>query len=685
MSSYTLSETAAAVTIVTEELALSFSREHGGLVALTRRGGANMAGNGEARPSLDVAVGERGWIGEAVSVRYLRHRAFTRQSAALEVVIELVIGIGPLCITDAYAITGTLVRRAVALQNVGEDDVLLRGVRLCWPWLALGGGSGRLEAPGSSLRPRLAQRSAADRRANATAGQLALVQRDERGLDRSPLAGSGLLALTDPIGDEVLLLWYGGLEHAATPIFDGNMQALTLQHQIELAAVLGEFDSVALDGQRMVLLNEPWRESLAAYHRTRALEERSSFAPPQPWTHHLTLCEIHPDDMGGMAGLCDALPRLRALGVDALCLLPLHLSPVQFVQEAALPSLAPLDEPQRAALRELCEHAHALGLRIILDLPLGGSQAGAPLVRQHPEWHQKSRASQGLWSGTTIPFEWSSAELQTMVEGYAVALLRETGADGIRALPPRSASLPSLGFLSTLERLRHRLDAEFPGAALFASQGGSAFTHLADSVVDELVHQMFFQLALGRLTPTELAAWLDDHLAAQRASAIRSCYVESIHAHLLNPLAIGMRGSRISASLLIGMIACGFRPLIRAGQEAAARVLLPKLLMLAHTHEALRDGELLLDAVGCSRSDMFIVLRRSGRQHLMAIVHVGAVAHTAEFELPVDKLELPEQVTLCNMLSSAPFRELRCARADLAALTLTLEPYGALLIEIAAE
>ena len=101
---------------------------------------------------------------------------------------------------------------------------------------------------------------------------------------------------------------------------------------------------------------------------------------------------------------------------------------------------------------------------------------------------------------------------------------------------------------------------------------------------------MFIHMALDRVLPAELGEWLEDHARALPAGAVRACFVESHHTRLTNPLADGLRGSRISRMLLAGMVLCGFVPLIRSGQEQDERPFLERLLRARAASPALRYG-----------------------------------------------------------------------------------------------
>src|SRR5262245_30795871 len=104
MPLFSISQDYELVTIATAEITLAFSRDDGGLRVLQRAGGPNVIGYGVGRATIDVRLGERGWLAERIFIRYLNHFVDERDDA---VELVVMIGIGPLKVYDRYRITGT--------------------------------------------------------------------------------------------------------------------------------------------------------------------------------------------------------------------------------------------------------------------------------------------------------------------------------------------------------------------------------------------------------------------------------------------------------------------------------------------------------------------------------------------------------------------------------------------------
>jgi hypothetical protein len=176
-----------------------------------------------------------------------------------------------------------------------------------------------------------------------------------------------------------------------------------------------------------------------------------------------------------------------------------------------------------------------------------------------------------------------------------------------------------------------------------------------------------------------MGEWLADYQGALPPGTLRACFTESHQTRLMNPLADGLRGSRISRMLLTGMVACGFAPMIWSGQEQSDARFIARLLNLWNQQPALRYGTTLFNAVPCDSPQTFAVLRMWQDDRLLSLLNVGPHRQTIVISLPVDTLGLPEgDYALYNLLADGVWDEegQRCWRRDeLLALKLTLEPF----------
>ncbi len=112
-------------------------------------------------------------------------------------------------------------------------------------------------------------------------------------------------------------------------------------------------------------------------------------------------------------GVIDDLERIRALGVDVIYLLPIHPigekarkgsvgSPYSIqAYDRIDPSLGTLDDFKR-----LIGKAHALGLKVMMDIVINHTSRDSDLVFEHPEWFYRDKNGNfanrvGDWSDIT--------------------------------------------------------------------------------------------------------------------------------------------------------------------------------------------------------------------------------------------------------------------------------------------
>jgi len=695
-------------TLSTREIALSFSGEHGGLRNLQRAGGPNVLGYGATCPAIDIHLDERGWLADQIFVRYLKH-SVAEHDGAIELVIT--IGVGPLIVEDAYRITGTLIARQIDVINVGEDRVELRGVRLLLPWACVGAlESCRFDAPGNSVRPHVALSVAAAQRRDVLPRRFfAPGLREGYALERAPTQGPGVMALYDPAIDEALLCWYYSAAVPAQPQVHGNDMALTLVHEVQTADWLHSEERLRVGTQYFMLLHEAWPAALSALQRTWALCGFQALERPAEWMHDAAVYEAHPARFGGFGGLTAALPALRDLGINTLCLLPIwafanhkqrlwdgnweasgNLYAIRDFEQID-PMLGDADD-----LRALVAAAHEQHIRVLLDLPLEGCATDSALIEQHPAWFCRDQDGQIVrvpQQPDVVAFDWDQLDLQDAMVAWALGQARAYDLDGYRILTPHElapnwgraqrmrAGDTSMGVLAMLERLQRELKFVKHDVVLLGVLAGPIYDAVHDALVDELPHHMFVHLALSRLTPAELGEWLEDYDRALPRHVARVCFTENHRTRIINPLADGLRGSRISRMLLAGLVICGFAPLIPAGQEEHDAEFIRRVLGARAEHAVLRYGRVTYNSLPCSNAQVFAALREYAGEHLIGLLNVSPHKHTLVLSVPVDRLDLLEgDYELFDLFTRRMWVEEGCRswrRDELLAVRLTLEPFAA--------
>lgn len=138
------------------------------------------------------------------------------------------------------------------------------------------------------------------------------------------------------------------------------------------------------------------------------------------------------------------LPRLAAMGVDIIWLMPIHPIGIENRKGTLGSPYAVRDyravNPElgtEAEFRAFVEEAHRLGLKVILDWVANHSAHDNPLTLSHPEWYTRSPEGALVppagtdWSDVA-DFDYSQPGLRRYMTESLVYWVREFGIDGFR-------------------------------------------------------------------------------------------------------------------------------------------------------------------------------------------------------------------------------------------------------------
>jgi hypothetical protein len=683
---------------------IGWSRGTGSLTLLRLSEGVNLLAAAEIPASVDVALDSaEGWLSQRSFARFLRY-SFEPEQGSCIATIE--VGLGPLIIADRYEILGQHVRRSVRVVNAG-DATRLYSVRMLVP-LA------RIEpiehcffdAPGNSVRPRVELVvAAAQHRAILPRRFFAPGLRGNSALEPAPNQGPGLLALHNDAARVSLLCSFYSTLRAALPYLEGTIfgqndavPAVTLAHEIGVAERLPEGGSIEVGTQEIVLVAAGWPDALTWYTSNIAQE----LVDAADWLRDTTICTTDAAIYGGFRRLAATLEELRVLGIGTIALLPIWKGP---------PRTTPLrrDDYSVSDFERIAAHlgddadlvalihaAHQLNMRILLDLPLQGCAADSPLLHDHPDWFARDlsgafivgqpanapavhRHPGGYPPEGVYLFDWANPGLRDYWRDWMQRQCVRFALDGFRIYNPGPLA-PQWGRQQLpIEASTHALLAELrtilrqhrPAAALIGTLSGPLYDKLHDASYDTPAHAMFVHMALNRITPREMCQYLADYkaLLPQR---MRMGFMESQDTSRHNPLADGLRGSRISRMLMAGMLFCGYIPALWHGQLGEDAAFYQRLLHIWQDHAALRYGTLDLRCVSSSTASAFTVLRRHAGRVYLGVLNVDARWLDTSLHIDAASLQLRDGRYIIDNL----FTGLRLSSGSVADLPITLEPYG---------
>lgn len=188
---------------------------------------------------------------------------------------------------------------------------------------------------------------------------------------------------------------------------------------------------------------------------TAAIAQSNLYAPAgfegishPPWSRKAVIYQVNTRQFtpeGTLQAATRELPRLKALGVDILWLMPIQPigtknrkgtlgSPYSISDYRAVnPELG-----SKADLKAFVDAAHASGMKVILDWVANHTAWDHPWVTQHPEYYARDwkggHVSTPWWDWSDIiDLDYSNAGLRREMAGAMAMWVRDVGIDGYRA------------------------------------------------------------------------------------------------------------------------------------------------------------------------------------------------------------------------------------------------------------
>ena len=269
------------------------------------------------------------------------------------------------------------------------------------------------------------------------------------------------------------------------------------------------------------------------------------------------------------------LPRLKALGVDILWLMPVNpigernrkglLGSPYAVKDyyAVNPEFGTVDD-----LRHFVDAAHDLGLHVILDWVANHTAWDNVLVAEHPEWYARD------WQGNLRPTPWwdwddiidldySQEGLREYMTAAMVHWVREVGVDGYRC--------DVAGFVPVdfWEQVRRELDEVKPVFMLAEWEVRDLHTRAFDATYAWSWNETMHRLAHGQADLEALKVYYAWNDRAYQRDAYRMTFVSNHDKNAWEGTEYEQFGDALEAAIALSVVGEGI-PLIYNGQEAGS-------------------------------------------------------------------------------------------------------------------
>ena len=366
---------------------------------------------------------------------------------------------------------------------------------------------------------------------------------------------------------------------------------------------------------------------------------------------------------GTFAAAQAQLPRLKALGVDILWLMPIHPIGVEHRKGSLGSPYSVRDyfgvNPEfgtEADLRAFVAAAHAEGMKVILDWVPNHTAWDNPLRHKHPDWYKRD------WKGDFRPTTWwdwtDIIDLdysQPGLRAYMQAALRhwvvEVGIDGFR--------MDVAGFvpLDFWEQVRRELDAVRPleqGGLFLLAEWESRDLHAQafDASYAWSWYDAVHGIARGKADANALHVYYSWNENFWPAHALRMTFTSNHDKNSWEGTEFEAFGEALPAAMVLSFVGEGI-PLIYNGQEAAYDKRLEfferdpivwrehpmadvyrRLIDLRTANTALHSGRWgarMVHVPSDRTGKVFSFVRQNGRDKVFAVFNFSAEPQTAVF------------------------------------------------------
>lgn len=352
------------------------------------------------------------------------------------------------------------------------------------------------------------------------------------------------------------------------------------------------------------------------------------------------------------------LPRLAAMGVDIIWLMPIHpigeanrkgsLGSPYAVRDyrAVSPELG-----TEAEFRAFVDEAHRLGLKVILDWVANHSAYDNPLTQSHPEWY--TRTPEGAltspagtdWSDVA-DFDYSQPELRRYMTESLVHWVREFGIDGYRA--------DVAGYVPTdfWETARAELDKVKPVFMLAEWEQRDLHARAFDATYGWGWKEAMQRLVKSGEGAGPIRGYYAGQLETWPHAAMRMVYTENHDQNSWDGVAAQIYGPAYEAAIALSFVGSGL-PLIYNGQEAdndrqlefferdpivwregRHAALFARLIALKTEARALHNGRFgaaMVEVPTTASADVYAFVRGESGERVFAVFNLSPRPHVVAF------------------------------------------------------
>ncbi len=379
------------------------------------------------------------------------------------------------------------------------------------------------------------------------------------------------------------------------------------------------------------------------------------------WSRDAVLYQINTRQFtpeGTFAAAQRELPKLKALGVDILWLMPIH--PIgEKNRKGALGSPYSVKDylgvnPEFGTLADLKAFigaAHEQGFKVILDWVANHSAWDNALVTEHPDWYIKD------WKGDFRPtpwwdwsdiidFDWSNRDLREYMTKAMVYWVRDVGVDGYRC---DVAGYVPLDFW---ENLRAELEAVKPVFMLAEFNHRDVHRAAFDASYAWAWNNAMHDIAAGKADTGALYGYYSENESAFPVVAMRMTYGENHDQNAWEGTSFERFGPALPAAIVLSFVGEGI-PLVHNGVEAGNEkrlaffekdpiawrqhpngALIKRLIAYRKAHVALHNGRWgarMVSVANSSPQQVFSLLRERDDDRVFVVLNLSGEAKAVTF------------------------------------------------------